>query len=67
MKTAVEYCIPDMYGDNVKTNANVVVVEFGTDSRRSRYRVGDIERNFKMVEIKRYEDEIEDYVTFLED
>ena len=60
MKTSVEYCIPDMYGDNVKTNANVVVVEFGTDSRRSRYRVGDIERNFKMVEIKRYEDEIEE-------
>ena len=60
MKTAVEYCIPDMYGDKVKTNANVVVVEFGTDSRRSRYRVGDIERNFKMVEIKRYEDEIEE-------
>ena len=34
MKTSVEYCIPDMYGD--------------------------IERNFKMVEIKRYEDEIEE-------
>ena len=47
MKTSVEYCIPDMYGDNVKTNANVVVVEFGTDSRRSRYRVGDLRETLR--------------------
>ena len=60
MKTSVEYSVPELYGEKVMTNANVVVVEFGADSRKSRYRSSDIERDFNMVEIKRYEDEIEE-------
>ncbi|WP_195469433.1 VWA domain-containing protein [Clostridium sp. D43t1_170807_H7] len=61
MDVEIQYRIPAIYGNQVFTVTKTIELEFGTMFERSREIVGDVEKGFRGVIVKRLEDELEEY------